>query len=135
MVKQAGVKKHVNSLKSWMLSWDIGQLPSLLFCCTLGAPARAHLLQLNLTTVLQREKPTVRVKLAKLFKCTMYTTDMLYTLCMQIVKQCIYIPFVDGADIPATAPLDTALDSGNPCGSRDVGNGHASSEPASDESQ
>ena len=132
MEKQAGVEKHANFLKSWMPSWDIGQLLSLLSCWTLGPPVRAHLLQLNQMTVLQKEKPTVRIKMAKLFKCTVQTTGMLYTLCMQIVKPCIY---VEGDDIPATTPLDTALDSGNPCSSRDVGDGQTISEPASDEGQ
>ena len=62
----------------------------------------------------------------------------LYIICIYsvpFVKQCIYIPFVEGDDIPATAPLETALDSGNPSGSRDVDDGHTSSKPASDEGQ
>ena len=63
--------------------------------------------------------------------CTLY----IIRYSVPFVKQCIYLPFVEGDDIPATAPLDTALDSGNPSGSRDVGDGHTSSEPASDEGQ
>ena len=31
---------------------------------------------------------------------------------------------VEGDDISAMTPLDTALDSGNPCSSRDVADGH-----------
>ena len=34
--------------------------------------------------------------------------------------------FIEGDDIPATTPLDTALDSGDPCSSRDVADGQTS---------
>ena len=51
---------------------------------------------------------------------------------MQIVK--INVTFLEGDDIPATSPLDTALDSGNP-GSSGDGHTSTSSKPANDEGQ
>lgn len=79
-------------------------------------------------------------------KCTVQMTGILTctnhytTLCMQIevyihVYMYMYVPFVEGDDISATTPLDTALDSGNPCGSRDVDDRQTSGEPANDEGQ